>query len=141
MTSDVQLQEVQNKIGKVQDQMRDNMEAVMRRKEDIEGISSKSANLQASASQFSQVATRIRKDQMMQIYRFYTLLILGFIAIGVSLTFWDSPKHLLIGLGLIAITAGLALYLFKRWKEGSVAMADSIEAQGIVDLEAERNRE
>lgn len=139
MTSDQQLKVVQEKIGKVHDDMRENMEAVSRRQGDVEGISSKSASLQASASQFSQVATRIRQDQMMQIYRFYTIIVLGFVTLGVVVVFWDEPLRLFIGIGVMASLVGVALYLFRRWKNGSVALADSLaERQEMADLEAAR---
>jgi hypothetical protein len=128
MKGEDKLKTVQNKIGAVQDHVKENMEMTIRRQEDIEGISSKSASLQASASQFSQVATRIKQDQMLQIYRFYAMLVLGFICIGLVLTLWGSPGRLIIGLLIVAGVAALALFYFKKRREDSVAMADSLEA-------------
>ena len=126
MKDDNQIREVKNQIGKVQDQMRQNIELTAQRQENVNNIASKSSKLQASASQFSQVATRIRQDQIIQVYRFYAVLILAFIALGVLLTFWSSPGKLIISLGVVAVLTVLVLWYFKRWKQQSMDMADSI---------------
>ena len=128
MKDDGQIKDVKNQIGKVQDQMRHNIELTVQRQEDVEAVASKSSKLQTSASQFSQVATRIRQDQMIQIYRFYTLLVLGFIALGLLFIFWSSPAKLLISLGVLAAAGAGALLYFRRWKQQSADMVDSIGA-------------
>jgi hypothetical protein len=128
MKDDNQLKDVKNQIGKVQDQMKQNIELAVQRQENVDGIASKSSKLQASASQFSQVATRIRQDQMMQVYKFYTMLALGLICVGLTFTFWTSPGKLLISLGIVAAVSIFSWFYFKRWKQQTGEIAESIGA-------------
>ena len=133
MKNDDQLQTVQKQIGRVQGQMKDNIELVIQRQEDVEVLADKSSNLQASASQFSQVASRIREDQQLKQYKFYAGIFFGLVTIVVLVAFWKSPGKLLIAMLLVGAAAGLVFYMFHARKQNTIKLADSMSYSQQVD--------
>lgn len=139
MKDDTQVKSVQNQIGKVQGQMRENIELVMQRQENIDVLADKSSNLQESASQFSQVASRIREDQQLQQYKFYAMLLFAGAALLLFVTQWDSPLRLIGGLLVIGVAAVGVLYFINQRKQSAIRMADSVALkQQSADIESGR---
>lgn len=139
MKDDTQVKAVQNQIGKVQGQMRENIELVMQRQENIDVLADKSSNLQESASQFSQVASRIREDQQLQQYKFYAMLLFAGAALLLFVTQWDSPLRLIGGLLVIGVAAVGVLYFINQRKQSAIRMADSVALkQQSADIESGR---
>ena len=139
MKDDTQIKSVQNQIGKVQGQMRENIELAMQRQENLDVLADKSSHLQESASQFSQVASRIREDQQLQQYKFYGMLLISGAALLLVFTQWASPGRLIGGLVILGAAAAVILYLINQRKQGAIRLADSIATkQQASDIESGR---
>ena len=134
MKEDPKLKDMQASIGKVQDQMKDNIELVMARQENIDGIADKSSNLQTSASQFSQAASRIREEQTMQLYRFYAMICFGLVFAIIVFTLWSSPGKLVIAVLIVSILAGVAWFLFHKRRQSTLALANALESNSAPRL-------
>lgn len=115
---------VQGKIGKVQDQMRSNIELTMQRQEDVEGLADKSLNLQTSANQFSLVASRIREDQQIQQYKFYAMVAVGIVSLVIIVFCWGSPWKLFIGFLAIIATTAVGVWLINIRKQSAIRITD-----------------
>ena len=131
MKADPKVRQVQESVGRVQGQMRENIELALGRAENIDGLDNRSSTLRASASQFSQVASRIREEQTMQLYKFYVSVALGLLTVGVLFTLWSSPVKLLVGLSIILSLAFASWYFFQRRKMNTIALANSLEQDSI----------
>ena len=134
MKSDAQIGDLQNQIGQVQNQMKDNIELVLQRDENINALSDKSSNLQQSASQFSQVASRIREDQQMQKYKFYAGVVFGIAALLILIALWHRPGMLLMALIIISAAAATVFYLFNARKQSSINLAETASLRGQGDV-------
>jgi hypothetical protein len=133
--NDTQLETVQNKIGRVQGQMKENIELVMQRQEDIDGLADKSSSLQQSASQFSQVASRVREVQQIEQYKLYAGILFGVVSLALFVHFWGSPGKLLGSLVVVGIAASIVFYLFHMRKQSSVRLAETALNRPDFDME------
>lgn len=136
MKSDPQIQQVQNQIGKVQNQMKDNIEMVMQRQENLDSLADKSSNLQQSASQFSQVASRIREDQQLQQYKFYAGVVFAVVAFILIVSLWGSPGKLILAMIVIGLAASTVFYLMNARKHNSIALAEQATNRSDKDVES-----
>ena len=98
-------------------------------------LADKSQNLQASANQFSQVASRIREDQLMQQYKFYAGVVFGIATLLVVVFCWSSPGKLIIGLLVVGLTGGILFHLFQLRRQSTQRLADTyVDQSGDVEL-------
>ena len=135
MNNDTQLQSVQSKIGKVEGQMKENIELVLQRQENLDGLTNKTSSLQQSASQFSQVASRIRENQQLEQYKFFTGILFGVVTFILFVLYWSSPGKLFISLIVVGAAALVVYYFFQKRTQGAMKLADSVLQRAELDPE------
>jgi hypothetical protein len=141
MKNDGQIGNLQNNIGQVQSQMKENIELVIQREDNLNALSNKSSNLQQSASQFSQVASRIREDQQMQKYKFYAGITFGISALIILIAFWHRPGTLFVSLLIIIGAAATVFYLFNARRQNTLVLAETASLRAHGDVETGRSSE
>ena len=141
MKNDPQVEAVQSQIGRVQGQIKDNIELVMQRQEQVDVLADKSSNLQESASQFSQVASRIREEQQLQQYKIYAAVIYLVISLITLVSLWKEPGKLMFAFLIISSAGAVVFYHFKNRRQNSLALAETAALRSSGDVEGGRSSE
>jgi hypothetical protein len=92
----------------------------------MDSLANKSSNLQHSAGQFSQLASHVREDQLMQQYKFYAGVGFTFLLILLFAFFWSSPGKLMVALLLVGMVSGTVFMYFQRKRQRACQLVDRI---------------